>query len=71
MVPKDFGSPFLFTYLMPPRSGEMTDFVNYWLELRKADGFQARELDYWILGQPRALSTPRWSILRDVLHWVK
>jgi Na+/H+-dicarboxylate symporter/ABC-type amino acid transport substrate-binding protein len=71
VVPRDFGSPFLFTYLMPPNSEELADFVNYWLDLRKADGFQTRESDYWIHGQPRAASTPRWSILRNVLHWTK
>jgi hypothetical protein len=35
-------------------SDEMVHFVNYWLDLRKADGMRAREFDYWILlGQPR------------------
>ncbi len=71
VVPKDLGNPFLFTYLMPPRSQEMLHFVNYWLELRNADGSRAREFNYWILGQPRPVTTPRWSIMRDVLHWVK
>ena len=54
VVPKDLGSPFFFTYLMPPDSQEMVHFVNYWLQLRKADGFRAREMSYWIDGQPRA-----------------
>ena len=31
VVPKDLGSPFFFTYLMPPDSQEMVHFVNYWL----------------------------------------
>ena len=71
MVPKDFGNPFLFTYLMAPDSGGLANFVNYWLELRRADGFRAREFDHWIREQPRAPSEPRWSILRNVLHWVR
>ena len=71
VVPKDFGNPFLFTYLMPPNSGEMVTFVDYWLTLRKADGFRDRDFDYWILGRPRTESEPRWSIVRNVLHWVK
>jgi hypothetical protein len=70
VVPKDLGSPFLFTYLMPPDSEQMVHFVNYWMELRRADGFRMRGVNYWILGQPRAVMTPRWSILRNVLHWV-
>jgi hypothetical protein len=70
VVPTDLGNPFLFTYLMPPDSEQMVRFVNYWLELMRADAFWTREVNYWILGQPRAVTTPRWSILRNVLHWV-
>jgi len=71
VVPRDFGNPFLFTYLMPPDSDDLVSFVNYWLELRKANGFRTREFDYWIRGQPRTTDTPRWSVARDVLHWVQ
>src|SRR5262245_48364400 len=71
VVPKDFGSPFLFTYLMPPDAGELANFVNYWLELRRADGFRDQQFDYWIKGLPRASAEPRWSVIRNVLHWVK
>jgi len=47
----------------------MVHFVNYWLDLRRADGLEAREADYWLRGLPRAQPAPRWSILRNVLHW--
>jgi Na+/H+-dicarboxylate symporter len=69
VVPQGLSNPFLLTYLMPPGSEVMVHFVNYWLELRRADGMRAREANYWILGRPRAVAPPRWSILRDVLHW--
>ena len=69
VMPKDVGNPFLLTYLMPPDSDEMVHFVSYWLDLRKADGMRAREVSYWLLGQPRTLAPPRWSVVRDVLHW--
>src|SRR5215470_17757163 len=69
VVPKDVSNPFLLTYLMPPHSDEMVHFVSYWLDLRKADGMHTRELKYWLLGQPRTQATPRWSVVRDVLHW--
>jgi Na+/H+-dicarboxylate symporter/ABC-type amino acid transport substrate-binding protein len=69
VVPKDLGSPFFFTYLMPPGSQEMVHFVNYWLELRKASGFRAREMSYWIEGRPRDTTERRWSVVRDVLGW--
>ncbi|HEY7245021.1 MAG TPA: cation:dicarboxylase symporter family transporter [Xanthobacteraceae bacterium] len=69
VVPQGLSNPFLLTYLMPPGSEVMVHFVNYWLELRRADGMRAREEDYWIRGRPRVAATPRWSIVRDVLHW--
>jgi proton glutamate symport protein len=69
VVPQGLSNPFLLSYLMPPGSEVMVHFVNYWLELRRADGMRAREVSYWILGRPRAVAAPRWSIVRDVLHW--
>lgn len=69
VVPQDLSNPFLLSYLMPRGSEVMMHFVNYWQELRRADGMRAREVDYWILGRPRAVPAPRWSVVRNVLHW--
>ncbi|MGH8048393.1 MAG: cation:dicarboxylate symporter family transporter, partial [Chthoniobacterales bacterium] len=65
--PEDAGNPYLFAYLMPPGSREFSGFVDYWLELKKSEGFDAEQRDYWIHRQPRQDVAPRWSILRDVL----
>ncbi|HEY7296340.1 MAG TPA: cation:dicarboxylase symporter family transporter [Xanthobacteraceae bacterium] len=67
VVPQGLSNPFLLTYLMPPGSEVLVHFVNYWIELRRADGMRAREADYWILGKPRAAAAPRWSIVDNVL----
>jgi hypothetical protein len=69
VVPQNLSNPFLLSYLMPRGSEVMMHFVNYWQELRRADGMRAREVDYWLLGRPRATPAPRWSVVRDVLHW--
>jgi ABC-type amino acid transport substrate-binding protein len=69
VVPEGLSNPFLLSYMMPPGSEVLVHFVNYWLELRRADGMRAREASYWIRGRPRAVPAPRWSIVRDVLHW--
>ena len=69
VVPQDLSNPFLLSYLMPQGSQVMMHFVNYWLELKRADGMRERERDYWILGRPRTAAAPRWNIVRDVLHW--
>jgi len=45
-------------------------FVNTWIELKQKDGTLDSLFRYWILGQERGPRRPRWSIIRDVLHWV-
>lgn len=67
VVPQGLSNPFLLTYLMPPGSEVLVHYVNYWLELRQADGMRAREADYWILGHPRAAAARRWSIVDNVI----
>jgi ABC-type amino acid transport substrate-binding protein len=46
-------------------------FVNTWIELKRRDGTIESLYQYWILGRNAAPSRPRWSILRNVLHWVR
>jgi proton glutamate symport protein len=65
--PEDSGDPYLFAYLMPQGSDEFANFVNYWLAIKRADGFEKSQNAYWIQRQPRHDPQPRWSILRDVL----
>jgi Na+/H+-dicarboxylate symporter/ABC-type amino acid transport substrate-binding protein len=47
-------------------------FLNSWLSLKKNEGFTQKMYDLWVLGKTEtALSQePRWSIIRNVLHWV-
>jgi hypothetical protein len=49
---------------------EWVDFVDTWIELKKKDRTIARLYDYWILGRSAVEREPRWSIMRNVLHWV-
>jgi ABC-type amino acid transport substrate-binding protein len=46
------------------------DFVDDWLELKKTSGLISKLYDKWILGKSEDQKKPRWSIIRDVLHWV-
>jgi proton glutamate symport protein len=71
VVPSDFGAPLLIAYLMPPNSAEFANFINQWLDLQRANGFEQRMKDYWLEGKPRTDQQPRWSIIRNVLHWVE
>ena len=46
-------------------------FVNTWIELKRRDGTIDKLYRHWILGQDAVKSRPRWSIVRNVLHWVE
>ena len=48
---------------------ELTAFLNTWLDLKRKDGTLDELYQYWILGRDPAARVPRWSIIRDVLHW--
>jgi Na+/H+-dicarboxylate symporter/ABC-type amino acid transport substrate-binding protein len=66
VAPSNAGNPYLFAYLMAPEAEEFAEFVNYWLDLKKADGFEQRQRDYWIDRLPAPNPAPRWSILRNI-----
>jgi Na+/H+-dicarboxylate symporter/ABC-type amino acid transport substrate-binding protein len=46
-------------------------FVNTWIDLKKKDGTLDALYRYWILGQDPAARPARWSVIRNVLHWVE
>ena len=47
------------------------DFVETWLSLQQQSGVIERLQRYWIYGEGAEPSTPRWSIIRDVLGWLE
>ena len=49
---------------------EMADYMNSWIELKKKDNTIENLYNYWILGQGATKKEPRWSVIRNVLHWV-
>jgi ABC-type amino acid transport substrate-binding protein len=58
-------------YILPRGDREWVDFINVWIELKKRDGTIDALYDYWILGKNAVPKQPRWSVIRNVLHWVK
>jgi len=50
---------------------QLIDFLNIWIELKQQDRTLSSLYDYWILGQNAVPKEPRWSVLRNVLHWVE
>ena len=55
---------------MPLGEPELAGFINAWIELKRHDGTFDDLYQYWILGKNATANPPRWSIIRDVLHWV-
>ena len=49
---------------------EMASFLSGWIDLKRKDGTLEALYDHWILGLDADLEGPRWSVIRDVLHWV-
>ena len=45
-------------------------FLNYWLDMEEQYGSLDKKYQYWVLGKDTGHQTPRWSVIRDVLHWV-
>ncbi|MGB0415562.1 MAG: cation:dicarboxylate symporter family transporter [Coraliomargarita sp.] len=58
-------------YPINPNDKDFLVFMNQWLALEEQSNASDESYDYWILGNPREDQTPRWSIIRDVLGWVK
>jgi Na+/H+-dicarboxylate symporter/ABC-type amino acid transport substrate-binding protein len=58
-------------YPLPHGDRELVDFINVWIELKKRDGTIEALYDYWILGKNAVPKQPHWSVIRNVLHWVK
>ena len=58
-------------YPIGRRDQPLARFVNTWIALKRKDGTLDAAYQHWILGQDATPRRPRWSIVRDVLHWVE
>lgn len=50
---------------------ELVEFIDTWIELKQRQGTIETLYDYWILGQGVVEKRLRWSVIRDVLHWIE
>lgn len=57
-------------YPMAARDESFASFINTWIELKQKDGTVEALFDYWVKGLRATPVKPRWSIIRDVLHWI-
>ncbi len=55
---------------LPGHDQQWADIVNTWIDLKRRDGTLDALYDQWILGKTSSGHAPRWSVIRDVLHWI-
>jgi Na+/H+-dicarboxylate symporter len=67
-MPDLFSVP--LAYAMPKQQPEWHDFIDTWVRLKRKDGTTDRLYERWILGRNAVVAGPRWSVIKDVLHWI-
>jgi ABC-type amino acid transport substrate-binding protein len=71
----DFGGRLGKCYLAYPVKQDALNFLrflNNWVQIKIVDQFYQEQNDYWVLGKsPAKTQEPRWSIIRNVLHWTE
>ena len=58
-------------YPVARRDVETARFLSNWVDLKPKDGTIQALYDHWVLGRDAQARVPRWSIVRNVLGWVK
>ena len=44
--------------------------LDYWVRMEKDYGMLDAKYNYWVLGEVPGATEPRWSVIRNELHWV-
>ena len=71
VVPKPGRLKLSMAYPVPRAETEWKGYVSQWITIKQKEGTLAALFDHWIQGRGAESTAPRWSIIRDVLHWVE
>jgi Na+/H+-dicarboxylate symporter/ABC-type amino acid transport substrate-binding protein len=71
VVPKPRLVKVPLSYIIAGRDQALREIVDSWIDLKRKDGTIDDLFAHWILGQNATPAAPRWSIARDVLHWMR
>ena len=71
VVPKPPFDSVPAAYVLPLGEPEWHDTINGWITLKRVDGTVQELFDYWVLGREAETREPRWSVIRDELHWTE
>ncbi|MEJ2177748.1 MAG: ABC transporter substrate-binding protein, partial [Gammaproteobacteria bacterium] len=71
VIPKPNISTYPLGYAVAKGNQDLLNFLNNWIQIKK-NGTQAKAAyNFWILGRGAVPKQPRWSVVRNVLNWVK
>jgi ABC-type amino acid transport substrate-binding protein len=70
VVPEGATIKIPLAYPVARRDAAFATFVDLFVDLQRKDGTLDALYAHWVLGHSSGAHQPRWSILRDVLHWV-
>ena len=70
VVPADLKVKVPAGYPLPKGDLEWTRFVSTWVDMTIKNGKVDRLFTHWISGGGAKPKEPRWSVIRNVLHWV-
>jgi Na+/H+-dicarboxylate symporter/ABC-type amino acid transport substrate-binding protein len=69
-VPHPLAIRFPLAYPVAHHDLEFARFLGMWIDLQRKNGTIQALYDHWILGRDARPKQPRWSVIRNVLHWV-
>jgi Na+/H+-dicarboxylate symporter/ABC-type amino acid transport substrate-binding protein len=70
VVPENTHIKVPMAYPLPGGDSEWSGYVSTWVEMNTKNGIVDSLFDHWIGGGGAKPKEPRWSVIRDVLHWV-
>lgn len=53
------------------RDPKFEEYLNNWIRLNRLNGTIDELVNHWIYGRTAVKKKPRWSVMRNVLHWVE
>ena len=70
VVPEPGTNKVPLAYPLARQDERWRTFIDTWIDLQRMNGTIQELHDHWVLGKNAEKQKPRWSVIRDVLHWV-
>lgn len=70
VVPQPAGRSVPLTYVVANKDIGFADYVNRWIERQQKSETTKQLYSHWILGKTAEKKGPRWSVIRNLWHWV-